>query len=256
MKFFKYTGLGNDFVVVRAEDVPARLDAVALCDRRFGVGADGVVTVRPLGGNAYEMRIFNSDGSVAMMCGNASRCVAKFIRDRLGGVGGAFDLHTLGGVVRTEIRGDGLVRVDMGKARDFLGCITLRTDGREFSAETVSMGNPHAVIFTDDMASVALEKWGAALERDAQFPDRCNIEFAQALSSEKIRMRVWERGCGVTAACGTGSCATFVAAQKRGLVGAEAEIVLDGGSLFIARGNADSSVFMTGDAREVFTGEI
>ena len=256
MRFFKYTGLGNDFVVVRAEDVPAQLDAVALCDRRFGIGADGVVIVRPLGGNAYEMRILNSDGSVAMMCGNASRCVAKFIRDRLGGAGNAFDLHTLSGVVRTEIRADGLVRVDMGKARDFLGGISLRTDGREFSAETVSMGNPHAVIFTDDVGAVPLEKWGAALEHDAQFPDRCNIEFAQALSREKIRMRVWERGCGVTAACGTGSCATFVAAQKRGLVGAGAEIVLDGGSLFIERESADAAVFMTGAAREVFLGEI
>jgi len=254
MKFGKWSGLGNDFVIVEAEDASG-INAVRWCDRRKGIGADGVVIVTPLGGDDFGMRIINSDGSEAAMCGNASRCVAKFILSRGLGTGGKFALHTLSGIVRTEVRADGTVTVDMGQARPFLGSIWLTAAGRKFSAETVSMGNPHAVIFVDDISAVELEKWGPVLEHDAQFPDRCNIEFAQMLGPDRIRMRVWERGCGVTAACGTGSCATLVAAQKCRNAAAEAEIILDGGSLFIRRENA-GHVFMTGSADEVFTGEI
>jgi diaminopimelate epimerase len=252
MRFGKWSGLGNDFVIVESE---AGVDAVRWCDRRKGIGADGVVIVTPLGGVDFKMRIINSDGSEAAMCGNASRCVAKYILSHGLGKGRSFALHTLSGIVQTVVHDDGTVTVDMGPARPFLGSIRLAAGGRKFTAETVSMGNPHAVIFVDDIAAVELEKWGPVLEHDPQFPDRCNIEFAQMLAPDRIRMRVWERGCGVTAACGTGSCATLVAAQKCRNAAVRAEIVLDGGSLFIERENG-GRVFMTGSADEIFTGEI
>ena len=252
MKFCKWSGLGNDFVIVESEN---GIDAVRWCDRRKGIGADGVVIVTPLVGNDFRMRIINSDCSEAAMCGNASRCAAKYILSHHLGQGGKFALHTLSGIVQTEVHADGTVTVDMGPARPFLGSIQLAADGRNFAAETVSMGNPHAVVFVDDVMAVPLEKWGPVLEHDPQFPDRCNIEFAQVLAPDRIRMRVWERGCGVTAACGTGSCATLVAAQRRRNAAAEAKIILDGGVLVIRR-EGEGHVFMTGGADEIFQGEI
>lgn len=260
MKFSKWTGLGNDFILVEPNEsldmgLGLKNRIIQLCDRRFGIGADGVVLVTPLGGIDFEMRIFNADGSEAAMCGNATRCVAKFIRSRALGSANAFVLHTKSGLVKPEILEDGRVCVDMGKPKKFLDSIKLTADCFDFTAETVSMGNPHSVIFVDDIEKIQLEKWGAILECDSQFPDRCNIEFAQALSQNKIRMRVWERGCGVTMACGTGSCATLVAAQRTGRVGTEADIILDGGTLHIKHIEGES-VFMTGPATEIFKGEI
>ena len=254
MKFSKWTGLGNDFIFPEPGE-PVVISAVPrLCDRRFGIGGDGVVIIRPLGGTDFEMRIYNSDGSEAAMCGNATRCAAEFIVSRGLGQGPRFHLHTLSGIVSPEILPDGRVRVDMGRPREFLGEQTLTADTRTFAATTVSMGNPHAVIFTEDVAAVPLADWGPQLEHAAVFPDRCNIEFAQILAPDRIRMRVWERGCGITSACGTGSCATLVAAQKRGLCGEAADLVLDGGILHIAH-SPGGSVFMTGPAVELFTGE-
>ena len=255
MKFSKWTGLGNDFIFPEPGTPFDPRAAIRWCDRRFGIGADGVVWIRPLGGADFEMRIVNADGSEAAMCGNATRCAAKFILARKPGSGRRFRLHTLSGVVEPEILDNGQVRVDMGPPRPFLGTVTLRAGGRDLAAVTLSMGNPHAVIFTEDVAAVPLETWGPRLEHDAHFPDRCNIEFAQVLAPDRIRMRVWERGCGITAACGTGSCATLVAAQERGLCGAAADIVLDGGTLRIEHA-AGGSVFMTGPAQEIFEGEI
>ena len=291
MDFSKWTGLGNDFVLYEPGQTPeygaAFTDRVIkLCDRRFGIGADGVVIVTPMdsegclvmdgvasgagpasksqaNGTDFEMRIFNADGSEAAMCGNATRCVAKYIRSR--GLAKSpdtkvFNLHTKSGLVKPELLDDGRVCVDMGDPRNFLGTIKLTADSYDFTAETVSMGNPHAVIFVDDIEKIQLENWGRVLECDKQFPDRCNIEFAQVLPSgqgtpTQIRMRVWERGCGVTMACGTGSCATLVAAQRTGRVGVEADIILDGGTLHIKHEN-DGPVLMTGPAQEVFRGTI
>jgi diaminopimelate epimerase len=206
----------------------------------------------------FEMRIFNADGSEAAMCGNATRCVAKYIRSR--GLAKddstkVFNLHTKSGLVKPALLDDGRVCVDMGLPRNFLGSIKLTADSFDFTAETVSMGNPHAVIFVDDIEKIQLEKWGSILEVDKQFPDRCNIEFAQVVTPTQIRMRVWERGCGVTMACGTGSCATLVAAQRTGRVGVEADIILDGGVLHIKH-EEGGPVLMTGPAEEVFKGEI
>ena len=261
MDFSKWTGLGNDFVLLEPGQTPDfgkdfTENVIRLCDRRFGIGADGVVIVTPMDGEGclvinkdpvgpaaktnangvdFEMRIFNADGSEAAMCGNATRCVAKFIRSR--GLAKSpdtkvFNLHTKSGLVKPTLLDDGRVCVDMGEPRNFLGTIKLSADCYDFTAETVSMGNPHAVIFVD-----------------------CNIEFAQVVAPTQIRMRVWERGCGVTMACGTGSCATLVAAQRTGRVGAEADIVLDGGTLHIKH-EEGGPVLMTGPATEVFKGVI
>lgn len=281
LKFSKWTGLGNDFVLVEpGESFDMTLGAdlekrvIELCDRRFGIGADGVVVVTPLksseeyvvaekdiratsdgkgNGVDFEMRIFNADGSEAAMCGNATRCVAKFIVSRGLGNGTSFVLHTKSGLIKPTILDDGRVCVDMGAPRDFLGTIKLTANTFDFTGETVSMGNPHTVIFVDDIDKVELESWGPVLEHDKQFPDRCNIEFAQVLEPGKIRMRVWERGCGITMACGTGSCATLVAAQRTNRVGLESDVILDGGTLHIKH-EEGGSVLMTGPAKECFRG--
>lgn len=286
IKFSKWTGLGNDFILLepgQKVDYGADFEkrVIELCDRRFGIGADGVVIVTPMdndgclvldgigsgvgpaskavaNGIDFEMRIFNADGSEAAMCGNATRCVAKYIRSR--GLAkteeaSVFNLHTKSGLVKPTLLDDGRVCVDMGNPRNFLGSIKLTAENFDFTAETVSMGNPHAVIFVDDIEKIQLENWGRILECDKQFPDRCNIEFAQVVTPTQIRMRVWERGCGVTMACGTGSCATLVAAQRTGRVGVEADIVLDGGVLHIKH-EEDGPVLMTGPAQEVFRGVI
>lgn len=257
MKFSKWSGLGNDFIFPDQDSVANYSPdwTVDLCDRRFGIGADGVILINPIDETDFEMKIYNADGSEAAMCGNATRCAAKYIVSRHLSSRRRFNLHTLSGIVSPELLPDGRVRVDMGMPREFLDTVELQADGHFFEAVTVSMGNPHAVIFVDDVHNVPLEKWGPILEHDSQFPDRCNIEFAQVFSPGIVRMRVWERGCGVTMACGTGSCATLIAAQKSGLCGAEAVIELDGGSLLIQH-QEDEHVFMTGRATEIYRGEI
>ncbi len=255
MKFSKWSGLGNDFIFSEPGETPDPASVPRLCDRRTGIGADGVIVIEPLGGIDFRMTIYNADGSQAAMCGNATRCAAKFIVSRGLGSGPVFRLHTLSGVVSPELLADGRVRVDMGLPREFLGNIELQVGDRKFRAVTVSMGNPHAVIFSDGVEAVPLEKWGPVLEHAACFPDRCNIEFAQILAPGRIRMRVWERGCGVTSACGTGSCAALVAAQRSALCGSEADLILDGGVLHIEH-LPEAPVFMTGPAAEIFRGEI
>ena len=232
MKISKWHGLGNDFILTelpKSSTFDVRGIAARLCDRHFGVGADGVVTIRHLSGNAFEMRIYNADGSEPEMCGNATRCVGLYIKRRMLAHGNDFELHTKGGIVRPKVLENGTVRVDMGEPRLRRGEIPVTGDpdsearevklhvgGREFTAFCVSMGNPHAVIFVPDIRTVELETWGPQLECDPQFPRRINVEFAEVRGPQMVRMRVWERGCGVTLACGTGSCATAVAGRLSG----------------------------------------
>lgn len=272
MKISKWHGLGNDFILTelpKSSTFDVRGIAARLCDRHFGVGADGVVTIRHLSGNAFEMRIYNADGSEPEMCGNATRCVGLYIKRRMLAHGNDFELHTKGGIVRPKVLENGTVRVNMGEPRLRRGEIPVTGDpdsearevklhvgGREFTAFCVSMGNPHAVIFVPDIRTVELETWGPQLECDPQFPQRINVEFAEVRGPQMVRMRVWERGCGVTLACGTGSCATAVAGRLSGRTDSRVTVLLDGGELQVEYSEVDNHVYMTGPAVEVFRGEL
>lgn len=272
MKISKWHGLGNDFILTelsKSSSFDIRGTVEWLCDRHFGVGADGVVTIRHLSGNAFEMRIYNADGTEPEMCGNATRCVGLYIKRRMLARGDEFELRTKGGIVRPKVLENGTVRVDMGEPRLLRGEIPvagnpaeqarevkLRADGRDFTAFCVSMGNPHAVIFVPDIEAVELEKWGPVLECDPQFPKKINVEFVEVRSPGMVRMRVWERGCGITMACGTGSCATAVAGHLSGRTGSCVTVLLDGGELLVEHSAADNHVYMTGPAVEVFRGEL
>ena len=272
MKISKWHGLGNDFILTelsKSSSFDIRGAVERLCDRHFGVGADGVVTIRHLSGNAFEMRIYNADGTEPEMCGNATRCVGLYIKRRMLARGDEFELRTKGGIVRPKVLENGTVRVDMGEPRLLRGEIPvagnpaeqarevkLRADGRDFTAFCVSMGNPHAVIFVPDIEAVELEKWGPVLECDPQFPKKINVEFVEVRSPGMVRMRVWERGCGITMACGTGSCATAAAGHLSGRTGSCVTVLLDGGELLVEHSAADNHVYMTGPAVEVFRGEL
>ncbi|WP_027090958.1 diaminopimelate epimerase [Cohnella thermotolerans] len=275
MRFTKMHGLGNDFIVVYGEkELPANAPelAVRLCNRYFGIGADGLVYILPSERADFKMRIINSDGSEAEQCGNAIRCVAKYVYDN--GLADRTDLtiETIGAGVqplRLTVE-DGKVRqvrVDMGEpilngldvpttidANPVVGH-KVEVDGREFAFTAVSMGNPHAVIYVDDAKSFDLAKWGPKLETHPLFPRKINVEFATVHSRDRVDMRVWERGAGPTLACGTGACATLVSSVLNGLTDRKATISLAGGDLLIEWSEQDNRVYMTGPAAIVFTGE-
>ena len=256
MKFSKWQGLGNDFVLVelgRHEVSRFPAEAQHWCDRHFGIGADGVVTIRPLGGTAFEMRIYNADGTEPEMCGNATRCVGLYIRKHKLAAGNEFELHTRTGIVRPKVLDNDSVRVDMGKpvllhAQE----LTLQVPGSTLRGIAVSTGNPHVVIFVPDISAIPLTQWGPVIEKDAQFPAGTNVEFVEVISPQLVRMRVWERGCGVTLACGTGSCATVTAGVHSKRTDRHVTVLLDGGELQI---DLEDHVYMTGPACEVFRGE-
>lgn len=272
MHFAKYQGLGNDFVIVDASqeklaDFPCA--ARTLCDRRFGIGADGLVLLWPLDGENARMRIFNSDGSEAEMCGNASRCVPLYWLEKGLMRQNALTLHTLAGPIKTEILdlSRRLVCVDMGEPRLLRGQIPMQGDpaekalkvpleagGQTWVGTAVSMGNPHFVVFVPDLEKTDVAAVGPLLETHPAFPNKTNVEFVQRLDPSALRMRVWERGAGITKACGTGACAALVAAALARLTGSVANVILDGGELQISwRG--DNRVLMTGPAQKVFEGE-
>lgn len=275
-KFEKWNGLGNDFVFVNGaeetiEDYSAA--AIEVCDRHFGVGADGLVLILPCDQEEidFEMRIFNSDGSEAEMCGNATRCIAKYIAEN--GLSDKKELHILtkAGIIIPTLAemadGSVEVRVNMGRPRLVPSEIPVTSDtedtiisqpitagGMTFAMTTVSMGNPHCVIFVEDINEIALDEVGPKLEIHERFPRKINVEFAQVLSKNEIRMRVWERGAGITLACGTGSCATIVAAVLNGKTERQADVILDGGTLHLEWSEEDGNVYMTGPATKVFDG--
>lgn len=260
--FTKMHGAGNDYIYVNTmlHEVPNPSEAAILwSDRHKGIGSDGLVLIdkSPVPEADFSMRIFNADGSEAMMCGNASRCIGKYLYER-----GLTDkteirLLTLSGVKTLSLLvNDGIVEsvtVDMGEP--VLEKETQFVESRNPGYGTfVSMGNPHYVIFTDDVDQVG-EK-GRTLEQHPAFPQRCNIEFARIEADGIIRTRVWERGSGITQACGTGACATAVAAALTGKSGRISQIVMDGGTLTIEWREKDHHVYMTGPAAFVFDGEI
>lgn len=269
-------GAGNDYIYVDTMRFPLACPehlSVLWSDRHKGIGGDGLVLIGASAVGDFSMRIFNNDGSEARMCGNASRCIGKYLHDHGLTERTAIRLETLSGikVLHLHLGADGRtesVTVDMdvpalavptqmgtpdGSMTD--GQVTA-TDGRTYTGTFVSMGNPHFVIFTTDVEQADIAAMGRTLEFADIFPERCNIEFAEVRPDGSIRMRVWERGSGITMACGTGACATAVAAALTGRAERRSDIVMDGGTLHIEWNAADGHVYMTGPATEVFTGTI
>jgi len=277
--FSKYQGLGNDFVLIDARMLgevghsdPNPEEIRQICDRRFGVGADGLIlALPPREGGEVRMRIFNADGSEPEMCGNGIRCLARFLADRDGdGPGRRWSIETLAGTMVPELQWDGSVRVDMGPP--FLSPETVPTTlavgpaglpqgeltvaGQTLAVAAAGMGNPHVVIPVADVDAVDLEGLGPLLEHHEVFPARTNVHFVQVLAPNHLRMRVWERGAGPTLACGTGACATLVACHRLGLADRRARLDLPGGSLEIEWDGANGPVFMGGPAEAVFHGRL
>ncbi len=276
MEFTKMHGLGNDFIVVYGEqELPHNASelAVNLCHRFFGIGADGLVYILPSDVADFRMRIINSDGSEAEQCGNAIRCVAKYVYDHGYVTKDQITIETLGaGAQHVQLKvKDGnvdKVTVDMGepvldgvqipttlKANPIVN-YPLEVEGQEFHFTAVSMGNPHCVIYVEDAASIDLGKWGPPLEVHPFFPKKVNVEFATVQDRNHVDMRVWERGAGPTLACGTGACATLVSSVLNGKTDRSAWISLKGGDLFIEWNEDDNHVYMTGPASVVYTGKI
>ena len=276
MKFSKMHGIGNDYIYVNCfeEKVsePEKI-SVVLSDRHKGIGSDGLVLIMPSEIADFRMRIFNADGSEAMMCGNATRCIGKYVYDM-----GLTDktevtLETNSGIKYLKLfLSDGkvdMVTVDMGKAilvprdipvdSDLESFVSqpLEVGGKEYKVTCVSMGNPHAVIFTEGIDSLELEKIGPLFENHKLFPNRINTEFVEVIDSHTLKMRVWERGSGETFACGTGTCATVVAAVLNGICPKDEEVLvhLRGGDLRIIWKN-DGTVLMAGPAEYVFEGNV
>lgn len=273
--FSKWQGLGNDFILVNA--ATEHIDnfnesAVAVCDRHFGIGADGLVVLLPSEVADFKMRIFNSDGSEAEMCGNVTRCMARYAYENGLTDKTKITLETAAGLIKPEVLfTDGKidrVRVDMGEPRLTCGEIpivgpaqqqavgmTLEAAGVTYSFTGVSMGNPHCVIFVDDLAAVDVAAVGPLIETHPLFPKKINVEFVQVIDQSTLRMKVWERGAGITLACGTGACATLTAAVLNGKTGRQATVILDGGELLVEWAD-DNHIFMTGTAVEVFRGQF
>lgn len=275
MRFTKMHGLGNDYVYVNAfeerVDDPRAL-AIAMSDRHFGIGSDGLVLICPSETADFKMLMYNADGSQGEMCGNASRCVAKYVYDRGMTDKTVLTLETLAGIrtLHLTLKGGKVdtVCVDMGApeldcervpcllGRGVVTRAKIEALGRVFEITPVSTGNPHGVVFlTEPVEAFDVSRYGPALETHPAFPRKVNIEFVNVLARDRLRMRVWERGSGVTLACGTGSCAALVAANLCGLADRRATLVLDGGELNNAWDEATGHVFMTGPAAHVFDGE-
>ena len=280
LSFSKYQGLGNDFLLLdgRATPDPERAfdltpeRVVQLCDRRFGVGGDGVIlALPPNAGGELRMRIFNADGTEPEMCGNGIRCLARFLADVDGdGPGRTWAIDTLAGRIVPELLADGTVRVDMGAP--FLEPQQVPTslevgdagvpqgelvvDGERFAVAAAGMGNPHVVIPVPAVEEIDLERFGPLLEHHPAFPARTNVHFVEVINPEHLQMRVWERGAGPTLACGTGACATLVAMHSLGLCERRARLDLPGGPLLIHWDAASGRVFMDGPAEHVFDGVV
>ena len=274
MRFTKMQGIGNDYVYLNGfSPLPLDLSRLSrqISDRHFGVGADGLVVIMPSETCDFRMRMFNPDGSEAEMCGNASRCIGKYVYDKGLTTKTDLTLETLAGVKHLTLHLNGniveRVTVDMGEPilssqdipvalpMSYVVSYPLEIENISFDVTCVSMGNPHAVIFVDDMSRYDLHHIGALIEHYPLFPRRTNVEFVEILSPDSLKMRVWERGTGETMACGTGACASLVAAVLNGKSRRQATLHLQGGDLQIEWNEKDNHVYMTGDAVTVFEGE-
>ena len=276
MDFTKWQGCGNDFVLIdcRAhalEDYGAF--AKKVCDRHFGIGADGVLVVLDSAQADFRMRIFNTDGSEAEMCGNGIRCFARYLYDNGITTKKKFTVETGAGIlVPAIVETDGKVtgvRVDMGEPVLEADKIPMagygsnrvvnepvEVAGRSWRITGVSMGNPHCVVFVDDIKKTPIEEVGPVFETQARYPKKTNTEFVQVLDRTHLRMRVWERGAAITLACGTGACATLTAAVLNDLADRKAEIALDGGKLLVEWDEHDHHLYMTGPAEQTFAGTL
>lgn len=270
--FLKMHGLGNDFVVFDGRKAQISLGpplARAIADRHRGIGCDQVIVIeQPRNGADARMRIYNADGGEVESCGNAARCVARLLMDEEGRR--QVSLESAGGPIAC-LEAGGQVTVDMGvprlhwreiplsEPRDTIA-FQIGCSGAEYSpldnASAVNVGNPHCVLFVRDAERAPVETLGPLLERHSLFPQRTNVEFVQVVSRERLRMRVWERGAGMTLACGTGACASVIASQRRQLCGTRVDVELDGGELSIEWPGEGSPIFMTGPASLSFRGEI
>ncbi len=261
MHFTKMHGLGNDYLYVYGE-VPENIAdlSIKLSERHFGAGSDGMIYISPSDVADFKMRIFNADGSEAKMCGNGIRCVGKYVYDKGYTDKEQLTVETLSGIKTLALEvSEGKVKsvcVDMGKAK-VGGKLQLDVDGEKVVCIPVSMGNPHAVNFVSDIEKAPLLTLGPEMEHNSAFPDGVNVEFVEVVDKHTLRMRVWERGSGVTMACGTGACAATAAAIKQGYCSFDDEIsvVLDGGTLKIKIA-PDYSVTMTGPAEMIYEGDV
>ena len=274
VRFTKMHGAGNDYIYVDTQRYPIEHPetlAIKWSAPHTGIGSDGLVLIGSSEKGDFSMRIFNADGSEAKMCGNASRCIGKYLYEHGLTHKQEIRLETLSGIKILQLHvKDGSVNsvtVDMGIPADEpvdydgQGAKPMKerpivAGGKQWIGTTVSMGNPHLVIFVEDLNEIDIEDAGPKLENHPLFPGRINVEFAQILEDGKIRMRVWERGSGITQACGTGACATAVAACITGRYGTKSDIIMDGGTLTIEWNQETRHVLMTGEATQVFEGEI
>lgn len=262
IKFTKMHGAGNDYIYVDTEKFPIddpQQKAILWSDRHKGIGSDGLVLIGRSDIADFSMRIFNADGSEATMCGNATRCIGKYVYEKGLTDKEEIELETLSGIKILKLQvADGIVQsvtVDMGDPKSITS-VELGAD-YHFTGTSVDMGNPHLVIFVNDIKEIDLPVTGPELETHPLFPGRVNVEFAQVLDHQTIRMRVWERGSGITLACGTGACATATAAiATQRIKGRKANIIMDGGALTIEWDEATGHIYMTGPATTVFEGEI
>ena len=278
VEFTKYQGLGNDFILIdnrqQLEPCLTPNQARQMCDRHFGIGADGVIFVLAGQPNTdYTMRIYNADGSEPEMCGNGIRCLARFIAELEGWTevqSLAYRIQTPAGIITPELKPNGQVAVDMGLPRLLAGEIPttlaqadfkvvdqpLEVAGQSWAVTCVSMGNPHCITFVEDVSAIPLEIIGPQFEHHSVFPQRTNIEFIQIIQPDYLKMRVWERGAGATLACGTGACASLVAGILTGQCEQQATVELPGGALEISWLGPERSVYMTGPAKKVFSGNL
>lgn len=276
IKFTKMNGLGNDFVVLDYNEYektkmnPSEL-ALKLCNRNFSIGADGLIIINSETKNADVSWIFyNSDGSVAEMCGNGMRCFARYVHDKGIITKDEFSVETLSGIKIPKIISENEVRVNMGMPiletnkipfeNDTNDYHYVTRDGKEFDLYAVSMGNPHTIIFVEEKSKEYALKYGSEIENDKLFKEKTNVEFVEVLSKKEVILNVWERGCGITLACGTGACATVVAGVLKGILDNDVIVHLPGGDLNItwqgSLENTKQNVFMTGKADYSFYGEI
>jgi diaminopimelate epimerase len=275
MKFTKMQGLGNDYIYVNCfnETVENPSEtAKYVSDRHFGIGSDGLVLIMPSQIADFRMRMLNSDGSEAEMCGNAIRCVGKFVYDNGLTDKNRINVETLAGIKVLELTIENgkvvLVRVDMGEPilvpknipvnseKELFVSEPVNVNGETYKVTCVSMGNPHAVSYIDDVIKFPLETVGPKMETHELYPRKINAEFVQVIDQDNLKMRVWERGAGETLACGTGACAVLVASVLNGISNRKATVKLLGGDLIIEWNEKDNHVYMTGPAVKVFDGEI